>query len=508
MKLSTRLLLPFFATVVAVMTAFAVWATRQRERTLTEESQRETRAHAVALGLAIDAAFRSPSPDDVQDVIDRISQERTVFGVFVYGPDARMLYVSNPLTPAAAAPADVVRRVLRTGEVSTVDREIDGQAVFAVVRPILDAAGGVAGAFEVTQPLSFLEDEIARTRLRFLLNTLTLLAAVAVLIVLLVRSTVTRPLGRVVAGAQALGRGEFAHRIGEDAGGEELTELASEFNRMAERLESARLHLVRETDERVSLQRRLHETEKLAAVGNLAAGLAHEIAAPLHVIRGRAELLLKREAHSEKEQRDLRIIAEQISRITVIVRNLLDYARPREPRIEPMDVCELVRGVAEFLEWELQRGGVRLTWDGPRSLWVRGDPNLLHQVFINVLLNAVHAMEHANPLRAGERAISIRTHRGDADGTNTGPVAYGAGDWVTIDVDDSGSGIATEDLEAIFEPFFTTRHQGSGTGLGLAVARSIVEEQGGRIAASNLTDDAGAIVGARFRIHLPRAQPR
>ncbi|MCI0434175.1 MAG: HAMP domain-containing protein, partial [Gemmatimonadetes bacterium] len=283
MKLSTRLLLPFIATVVFVMTMFAVWAIRQRERTLTEESRRETHAHAVALGLAIDAAFRSGAPDDVQDIIDRLSQERTVYGVLVYGGNGRMLYVSNPLTAEAAAPPDVVQRVLRTGQVSSVDRVIDGQGVFAVVRPIVDAAGVVVGAFEVAQPLSFLEQEIARTRQRFVLNTLTLLAAVAFLIYWVVRRTITTPLERVVAGAQALGRGELAHRLEDDAGGAELIELAREFNRMAEHLESARLDLVREGDERVALERRLHETEKLAAVGNLAAGLAHEIAAPLHV---------------------------------------------------------------------------------------------------------------------------------------------------------------------------------------------------------------------------------
>ncbi len=466
MKLSTRLLLPFFATVVAVMLAFAVWAIQQRERTLTEESRRETHAHAVALGLAIDAAFRSSSPDDVQEIIDRLSEERTVYGVFVYGADGSMRYVSNPLTSAAAAPADVVEQVLRTGEVWTVDRDIGGQSVFAVVRPVRDAAGAIAGAFEVAQPLSFLQLEIARTRQRFVLNTLTLLAAVTVLIFGLVRRTVTRPLAR-------------------------------EFNRMAARLETARLELVRETDERVVLQRRLHETEKLAAVGNLAAGLAHEIAAPLHVIRGRAEMLLKKETHDEKEERNLRIIIEQINRITVIVRNLLDYARPREPRFEAIDVCSILHGVAEFLDWEMHRNGVQLTWEGQPSAAVRGDPNLLHQVFINVMLNALHAMEHTGD---AQRQITIRVD-GDAGAAGTADTAG----RVAIDIEDTGAGIEEAHLTAIFEPFFTTRHKGSGTGLGLAVARSIVEEHGGSIEAFNRTDDRGTSTGARFRIRLPRA---
>ncbi|MCI0436155.1 MAG: ATP-binding protein, partial [Gemmatimonadetes bacterium] len=259
----------------------------------------------------------------------------------------------------------------------------------------------------------------------------------------------------------------------------------------------------------VALERRLHETEKLAAVGNLAAGLAHEIAAPLHVIRGRAEMLLKREPRTDEEQRNLRIIVEQIGRITVIVRNLLDFARPREPRIEPMDACAVVRGVAEFLDWEMQRAGVSFELDGPPAAWVRGDANLLHQVFINLLLNAMNAMERDGMAPAPERRITVRIPGRDGAGNDGGAAATDpATGFLSIDVEDTGTGIAPEHIHAIFEPFFTTRHKGSGTGLGLAVARSIVEEQGGAIEAGNRTDGSGAILGARFRIQLPRAERR
>jgi signal transduction histidine kinase len=498
MKTSTRLLLPLLAAVVLVMGAYAVWAIRQRESTLTQHSRRETHAYAAALGVAIEAAFRSPAPDEIQEIIDRISEEPSVSGVYVYGDAGALLYVSNPLTPSGAAQPDVIARVLATGQPSTVDRLIDDISVYSVVRPVHDGSGTVIGAFEVAQPLSFLEDQIAQTRQRFLLNTVTLLLAVTVVILWLVRARIAQPLQNVVAGAQAIGRGELEHRIEPGKSGAELVELASEFNRMATRLETAHADLVREADERVQLERRLRESEKFAAIGNLAAALAHEIGAPLHVIRGRAELLL-RHGSSEAERKNLRIIIEQISRITVIVRNLLDFARPRTARIETIDVGAVVRGVTEFMDWELQRAGVALVWEGPSSALVNGDANLLHQVFINLLTNAVQALDQADgrsadsPRRIVVRILPDRLGSSSADASLT-----------AIEIEDNGPGIATALLATIFEPFVTTRHHAAGTGLGLAVARTVVEEQAGRIEVENV-ESGDAVAGARFRVLLPSA---
>jgi signal transduction histidine kinase len=493
MKTSTRLLLPLLAAVVLVMTAYAAWSIQRRALSLTEHSRRETHAYATALGLAIEAAFRSPVPGDVQEIIDRISDEPSVSGVYVYGSGGTLLYVSNPLSPSGAAEPVVLARVLSTGETLTTDRLIDDIPVYSVVRPVHDTGGRVIGAFEVAQPLSFLQSEIAQTRQRFLLNTLTLLVAITILILWLVRTRIARPLENVVAGALAIGRGELAHRINTGKSGAELAELAREFNRMASRLESAHVDLVRESDERVQLERRLREAEKFAAIGNLATALAHEIGAPLHVIRGRAELLLRQEA-SEAERRNLRIIIEQISRITAIVRNLLDFARPRSARIETIDIAAVVRGVAEFMDWELQRSEVTLVWEGPATALVSGDANLLHQVFINLLTNAVQALDQADR-QTGRILVRIRP----------GVAGNGAG-FTAIEIEDNGPGIPAALVDTIFEPFVTTRHQAAGTGLGLAVARTVVEEQAGRIEAENIADGE-AVRGARFRILLPSAEP-
>lgn len=496
MRLSTRLLLPLLAAVAVVMSMYAVWAVWQREATLTAEARRETRAYAFALGLAIELAYRDAYLTDVQEIIDRLSRERSIYGVFIYDLDNSVRFRSDPLQETDAAETGRVEAVLRGGQPAEFEREIGGDAVYSVLRPIRDPLGDVLGVFEVAQPLSLVRQEIASTRWRFLLNTLTLLLAITVIILSLVRGVIGRPLAQLLTGVRALGQGDLAHRVG-DVGPRELAEMAAEFNGMAERLERARTRLMDEADERVQLERRLRETEKLAAVGNIAAGLAHEVGAPLHVVRGRAEMILRRGGLREDDRRNLGIIVGQIGRITRIVQNLLDFTRRREPRVASIDIVPLVEGVAEFLDGEFERVGVTFRREGPAQLFVNADPHLMHQVFINLLVNALQALDSAPVPReiVVRVAAAPQESKQDAEDGMSRPMAI-------IEVSDTGPGIPADLLDGIFAPFFTTKSKGEGTGLGLAVVKSIIDEHGGRITAAN-RDGGGAV----FRIHLPAAVP-
>jgi len=497
MRLSTRLLLPLIATVVTVMMVYAAWSLRQRETTLASQDRRETRAYATALGLALEAAFRDPERRDVQETIDRISREPNIYGVVVYSPGGQVLYLAGPQEGAQADPLERILAALSAGDTTSLTRAAaGGESVFSVVRPLVDEDGTVVGGFEVLQPLAFLEAEKARTRIRFLLNTLTLLATLSVLLLLLVRRFVAAPLERLVQGVRALESGDLTYRVPEDAAGGELAEVAAEFNRMADRLEEARTGLVREGEDRLALERRLRDTEKLAAVGNLAAGVAHEIAAPLHVIQGRAELLLRKENLGEAEVRNLAIIREQIRRITAIVQNLLEFARRREPRVVRLDLQQTVGAVAEFLEGEFARTGVTLERRGPPHLEMDGDGELLFQVFVNLFLNAVHALED----HPGERRIrvDVRWVEGPESSGDAGPELPGDGPRVRVEVEDSGPGVPESQRKEVFEPFFTTKASGAGTGLGLSIVRSILAEHGGRV---DLVE--GEWGGARVRLVLP-----
>ncbi|CAN5759769.1 hypothetical protein BH23GEM9_BH23GEM9_37200 [soil metagenome] len=500
MRLTTRLLLPLLATVGVVMLLFALWALRQREASMTNEAQRVTNAYATALSLALEAGFRAGSDTDVQDAIDRISNEPTIFGVIVYSPAADVLFTSQPLGEIDMGPVVAVRRVVASLEHASFTREIRGQRVYSILHPLLGPdAGEVVGVMEVVQPWEFLLAEKQRTRFRFVLNTLALFAALTVVIMLLVRRLIAQPLKRFMVAVQALGRGELGYRTTEEAPGAELAGLAREFNRMSSQLEHARRRLEQEAEERVLLARRLRETEKLAVVGNLAAGLGHEIAAPLHVIRGRAEML-RRKAADPPTRRNLQIITEQIDRITLIVRNLLDFARRREPRMEQLVAGDVLRGVVEFLEPEMERADIELLLEGDTAACIHGDADLLHQVFINLLMNSIHVLaDWPGTRRICLRVGSVADRGHEAQVGHEAHVGHEA--QVGFDVEDTGPGLTPDILDRIFEPFFTTKEPGEGTGLGLAVVRSIVEEHGGVISALSRPE------GACFHIRLPAQDP-
>lgn len=479
MKLSTRLLVPLLPTVAGVMLIYATWAVWQRQSMLLSHARSETQAYATALSMAIEYAFRDGKLEDVQDIIDEVSREPKIYGILVYDPRGEPLFVSAPLERSGRVAAESLDRLL-SGEMMVLRRTIGEDEVYSVLRPIPGARGHVAGILEVAQPLSFVEAERSQTTKRFILNTVTLLAVLSVLILWLVRRSISDPLDRFLTAIRALGQGEFSYRVKANPAVEELSLLADEVNRMAGQLEGARSEVIREAEERIRLERRLRESEKLAAIGNLATGVAHQIAAPLNVIGGRTQKLLKRGIADPVEERNLQIITEQIERITTVVRSLLNFARRPEPRIQPIDLARLVDEVVELLESEFAREGVRLHWSSPGPLWVRGDHDLLHQVLVNLLVNALEALE-----RTEDRRVEIRT-ASDAD-------------QVALEVEDSGPGIPRDVLDRIFEPFFTTK--AAGTGLGLAIARSIVQELGGQLEAQS-----GEGGGAEFRMTLPAAE--
>jgi signal transduction histidine kinase len=251
----------------------------------------------------------------------------------------------------------------------------------------------------------------------------------------------------------------------------ELATVAAELNRMAAGLETAQAELMRSTEERIALERQVRQAEKLAMIGHLAAGLAHEIGAPLHVIRGRADLLLSRSESPRPEDRDLRIIVEQIDRITRIVRKLLDFARQGEPKLAPLDVVPLAESVLELVAVELRRAGIEARCTGIGCAPVMGDRDQLQQVVLNLVLNASQALSEVD----GRRAIEVRISRDDSAGN----------DEVVVQVIDSGPGIPAKYQGSIFDPFFSTKSDGLGTGLGLVVARRIVEDHRGRLSVAS-----------------------
>jgi len=327
---------------------------------------------------------------------------------------------------------------------------------------------------------------------------IALVAAEVVVFVLYGRALVTRlvlrPLGRVIAAADAVADGDLAARAPE-AASRDFATLAERLNRMTDRLLDAQSQLVR--------------SEKLASVGRLAAGVAHEVGNPLGAIGTYIEVLRRRGADAEVTAG----IVRELDRIDLIVRSLLDYARPQEDPLQSVDAASVATGAYELLKAQGAFRSARVTLDvAPDVPRMLGRAHVLEQALVNLVLNAVDAVEGGSiVLGARHWAFEPGTAL-PKRATDPGGAAYPRGrerrpsrvefsvgqPGVLLFVADSGPGVAPQDREQIFEPFYTTKDPGRGTGLGLAIVARSVDEMGGVVWV-----DAAREGGAVFKMFFP-----
>jgi two-component system, NtrC family, sensor kinase len=341
----------------------------------------------------------------------------------------------------------------------------------------------------------------------------------------LLRTRVLFPLDRMIQEAEAIAGGDYARRI-PAAGSEELDRLSSSLNRTAERLINHQMELARNIESLERTNRELTDArdeliraEKMASLGQMAAGVAHEIGNPLAAVMGNVDLLRRRMEGEDLELADAAL--EQVRRIDRIVKGLLDYARGRDPKVRPIDVNAAVATTLQLMGSHPRLQGVAVSTElDPALPAVRADPYQLEQVLVNLLLNAADAMEDGEgpairiatthsrfelpvivPTRRKDDPAGIDySHRRRFNRPDQIPRLhpFATGDRVVeIRVDDSGPGIPAEHIDRIFEPFMTTKEPGKGTGLGLAIAARVIDGMDGTIRASNTAS------GARFTILLP-----
>lgn len=240
----------------------------------------------------------------------------------------------------------------------------------------------------------------------------------------------------------------------------------------------------RDVTELKRLESQLIQAEKLAAMGQMLAGVAHELNNPLTAILGASELVRDRPGIDENSRKQLEMTHRQARRAARIVQNLLEFSRPGSPQKKPLDLNMVIDRTLQLHEHSLRRNNVALDFTPATGTpLIVGDANQLVQIFLNLISNAEHAIREVR--HAGR--IQIRIVR--------------SGNRLLTTVQDDGAGIKPEDLPKIFDPFFTTKRPGGGTGLGLSICMSIVREHGGDIEATSLPGG-----GAAFTISLPVAE--
>ena len=339
----------------------------------------------------------------------------------------------------------------------------DGISVLSAYAPIREARWGVI----VRQPASESYAHIERIS-NALLGIFAVSLGLAFMVGLSLAWRMGRPVRDLARGVRRVAEGDLDAVVPVQTW-DEMGELARGFNAMTSRLRKY-------VEEAALAERRLARSEKLAAVGQLAAGIAHEIYNPLNVIGGFAEFLSAKTPADDPRRPALEDIGRETERCRRLVADLLGFARERPPRMKPTDLNALAAEAVELAGARARPGGVEVIFrpDGNLPL-IEADQDQITQVLMNLLLNACQALP-----KGGEVELETRLE----------------GDRAVLSVRDNGAGLAPEQMAKIFTPFFTTKQE--GTGLGLALSYAFVERHGGELRAEN--DPRG---GARFTMSLP-----
>jgi len=457
-----------------------------------------------------------PDPGEAEQ--QRINREvRAATQEFQTSLSPSMVLSAPASVRPSADPLEVIRQGLADAQAAGSGPGSVSERLSAQEDAVNRALGGIADLVTTIRTATESRQNAAVTKRRETVEAVGWLSAVVVaggiLLGALQYHSVIRPLRRLSEGVRRIAAGQFSGRVGgTDGRRDEFASLARDFNRMAEQLDS----LYRELEQKVDAKtRQLIRSERLAGVGFLAAGVAHEINNPLGIIAGYAEYSLTMlpvravDADSDELKRNLRVICDEAFRCKEITTKLLTLVTPADVAADGQgarrrvslakvaaEVVSIVGGLRPYQDRHLTakaQGDPEGEAEGPAELMVMAVEGEMEQVVLNLTLNALEAVP-----AGGEVRIDL----------------CGKGGWVELSVSDNGRGMSRQTLDRVFEPFFTERHGAPGddaerdtarvrrgTGLGLSITHAIVEAHGGRIEA--FSDGPGR--GSRFVINLPAA---
>jgi two-component system NtrC family sensor kinase len=507
-SLKAKILLSVIIAVVVVEGIFLYLNIRSLSQQMIEKTEEEAFNLSETIRLSIRNAMIMDRRDEYQRIIDDVAQGKGIREVRIFNKQGEITVssdrskVGTVVDKKAEACYGCHRegeaKVLLPSDSKTRIYHTERGSVLGLIDPIYNEPScyschpkttNVLGVLDTTISLQDLQKEEAQIYNQMLISGVISVILLSLLLSLLLTRFVNRPIRRLLAATKTAAHGNLDQAVSIRSH-DELGELSESFNNMISELKRSRdaiedwtqtlEHRVQErTQELQQVQDQLVRAGKMAALGELAAGVAHEINNPLTGVLTFSSLILKKLDESHPWKKDMENIVQQTTRCRNIVRGLLDFARQRKPDKKEWDIHTLIDRTVILVENQARFQNIKIVKEfktGIPMLFLDGDQ--IQQVFMNIIINAADAM-------AGDGGtLTIRTNMKDG--------------MAEVSFTDSGCGIAKEHLSKLFDPFFTTKETGKGTGLGLAISYGIIQSHGGDIGVESKVGK-----GSTFRIKLP-----
>lgn len=463
-------LLAFVALPLVVVAALAIrvgfeQANRFQETLLKSDLELIARAIQAPVGEAL----ASNDSEGLETALLSVFAIGRVYGASVFDVSGQRVAAAG-VTERDLTHSAIPGKLLATGEKREEYREVGGRRVFSHFLPLFDTAGQTKGFIQITRR----HDDFtsALSHLTWLAWALWGMLAVTIIGTVLLGhyGGIGRHVGRLLADMNAVGRGTLDHRVRSE-GPREVNTIANGLNSMLDRIQRFEEEISQRREEEQRLLLQLKDSEKMAAIGRITRGFAHELGAPLSVISGRARRLEKHYGDNPGSRKELEDIRGQVQHLADTVRNLLEYSRPDDKSPAAVAVAPVLAQVETVMRSEINTDGPRLSVNiEPDLPPVVGDPQRLQLAILNIVRNAIQAAASSVDVHAAASEAGVR-----------------------ICVTDDGPGLPRVDHSQLLEPFFTTKTSGEGTGLGLSVSRSILAEYGGDLLLGDAASGGGQV---------------
>jgi signal transduction histidine kinase len=489
LKLGTKLTIYISLIIIFVLSGYGYFRTLSRKDILIRKMKVEVRSIGRTLKVSLEKISLPGKMEDVQDLINAVDEYERTLGVIVYHDGKDLIFRSHSLGEGVEPFLELVKKSIKEDRPQEEFGVYKKFPVFSYNFPLKDGTGKNIAGVSIIQHITFMEEDIEKATWSIFVTIFVLIGGTVALILFGTRKWITHPMSNLMDGIENMAKGNLDTRINLKKGGE-LYDLAEAFNQMAIDLKKAQERTIQEAEAKLELERSLRQSEKLATVGQLASGLAHEIGTPLNIISGRAELTKRRPEDKEGVQKNQDVILHQTERITKIIQQLLGFVRKKRPEQKALNIQDLLGIILDFLDHQIQKQMVTVVNEMRDNIpSVRGDADQLQQVFLNLILNAIQSMPEGGTL-----CLSASVKEISKEGVEDSHRPY-----VEICVEDTGVGMDKAVAQNIFTPFFTTKD--TGTGLGLMVSQGIIQDHEGWI---EVESEIGR--GSVFKVYLPSLQ--